>query len=60
MLAKHEKVASKKTLSEKENSSFELRSANNSTLVLAAEAVVKELTAESKRIRRQQRGNRKP
>ena len=48
LLEKHEKVTNKKSLSESENSSFQLRSANNSTLVLAAEAVVKELTAKVK------------
>ena len=48
LLAKHEKITKKKTLSESENSSFELRSANNSTLVLTAKAVVKELTEKVK------------
>ena len=48
LLAKYEKVDNKKALSEKENSSFLLRTAKNNTLTLAAEAVVKELTAKVK------------
>jgi len=48
LLEKHEKITKKKSFAESDNSSFKLRSANNSTLVLAAEAVVKELTAKVK------------
>ena len=48
LLEKHEKVANKKALSEKENSSFLLRTSKNKTLMLTAEAVVKELTEKIK------------